>query len=82
MIKKYSLEFILETRHCLDTSFHNSLTEFAEALEITGLDSQPKDEISRFKLNMVTEEPEAVFDICAQIGRIKAVRINEGEAAS
>jgi dihydroxyacetone kinase-like predicted kinase len=75
-MQKYSLEFILHTQDASAEEIHNSLAEFAESLEIAdcqGDGGRGKD----FKVNINTEEPTAIFDICAQFGRIKNVRIDE-----
>lgn len=77
MMQKYRLEFILYVhKPCLE-AIKNSLSEFAEALEIAdfcqGSDTMGKN----FKININTEEPTAVFDVCSQFGRIKTIKVDE-----
>ena len=73
---KYFLEFIITTYNITEEAIKNSLTEFGEGLEIhncQGLECRGKD----FKININTEDPTVIFDICSQFGRIKTVKINE-----
>lgn len=74
-MQKFSLEFTLHTLGpTTPVALRNSLTEFAEALEIAdSADKAGKD----FRISLNTEEPTVIFDICGQLGRIKSVRINE-----
>ena len=75
-IPKYSLEFILHTQDVSEKSLKNSMTEFGEKLEIV----ECNDNIARgknFKVQLFAEDPTIIFDICAQFGRIKSVKINE-----
>jgi hypothetical protein len=75
---RYYLEFILNTYDTTAEIIKDSLTEFAEAIEISQL---PKDDAvqrgENFKINMYTEDPTIIFDTCAQFGRIKSVKVNE-----
>ena len=73
---KYFLEFIITTYNITEEAIKNSLTEFGEGLEIHNcqdLEGRGKD----FKININTEDPTVIFDICSQFGRIKTVKINE-----
>ena len=73
MIKKYHLEFVLLTQSGAPCALRSSLAEFGEELKVTDCpDSYGKS----LKINIVTEEPESVFDICGQFGRIKSVKID------
>lgn len=75
-MQKYRLEFTL---HILDASMQavkNSLFEFGEKIEITdcsAVDAKSGD----FIVHMDTDDPTAIFDICAQFGRIKTIKVNE-----
>lgn len=72
----YSVDFTL---HVYDTSVQtikNALAEFGEGLAVSDCpDCQGRGR--DFKVNLNTENPETVFDICAQFGRIKSVKIDE-----
>jgi len=73
---KYGLEFILQSRNAAGGSLRNQLSEFAENLQI--FESQEAgDGLMDLRLNMVTEDPTVIFDICSQFGRIKTVKIDE-----
>lgn len=70
------MEFIITTYNITEEAIKASLTEFGEGLEIHNCqdcEGRGKD----FKINMNTEDPTVIFDICSQFGRIKAVKINE-----
>ena len=85
-MQKYNLEFILHTQNSSLEVVKNSLSEFGDSLEVSeflpphqcigggGLledNAKGRD----FKINMNTEDPTAIFDICGQIGRIRSVKV-------
>lgn len=73
---KFFLEFIITTYNASKDSIKNSLREFGEELEIqdcSGSDASGRD----FKINLNTEDPTVIFDVCSQFGRIKSVKVNE-----
>lgn len=75
MITKYALEFIL---HATDSSLKiikSSLAEFGNELVVSVDLGQP--ESCNYKVNMITEDPTLVFDLCAQLGRIRSVKVHE-----
>lgn len=75
-IQKYYLEFILHSFSASEQAVKNSLAEFGE--DILVVDCQDETERGKnFKISIKTEDPPVVFDICAQFGRIKTVRIEE-----
>jgi len=77
-IPKFRLEFILQTHDASEKALKSSLAEFGEGITVE--DSMQGGEKGRgFKVILATEDPTAVFDICAQFGRIKTVKIGEGE---
>lgn len=76
MQQKYHLEFILRVHGVTAQKIKNALAEFAEELEIADC-RESKEEPKEFKINVNAEEPTVIFDICAQFGRIKSVRIDE-----
>jgi dihydroxyacetone kinase-like predicted kinase len=67
---KYALEFILCSYSAEDT-IRNSFLEFAEDVEVAALGK------AEFKVSLYAEEPTAIFDICAQLGRIKSAKAEE-----
>ena len=75
-IQQYCLEFILHSFSASGQTIKNSLAEFGENILVT----ECPDETERgknFKVSIKTEDPPVVFDICAQFGRIKTVKISE-----
>ncbi len=75
-MQKYFLEFIITTYNISEDAIKNSLTEFAEYLEIHNCEVT-KGAGRDFKINVNTEDPTMIFDICSQFGRIKAIKVNE-----
>ena len=73
--QKYKLEFTLHAYNTSMQDVKNSLTEFGENFEILD-SSKPQDKGKDFLVNIITEEPELVFDICSQFGRIRSVKID------
>lgn len=76
-IPKYNLEFILHTRSGTIEAIKSSLSEFGDELHIVPCDAQGESG-NNFKINMKAEDPTLIFDICAQLGRIKSVKAEEG----
>ncbi|MDP2940877.1 MAG: hypothetical protein Q8N85_01280 [Candidatus Omnitrophota bacterium] len=72
----YSVEFTLHTYDVSAQTIRNALLEFGAGLAI----SERQESQERgwdFQVQLNTDNPEAVFDICAQFGRIKSVKIDE-----
>ncbi len=74
-MRKYYLEFILNTQTISLETMRNSIVEFGEDLEIFQQDSNVKG--IDFKIHIYTEDPTIIFDTCAQFGKIKSVKIND-----
>ncbi|MCX5702080.1 MAG: hypothetical protein NTW64_03765 [Candidatus Omnitrophica bacterium] len=91
---KYHLEFILYIQDASLDILKNSIIEFGEGLEIIELSDEESDEgnsltsepeeqirerkVKKFKISLHTLDPTIIFDTCAQFGKIKSVKINEG----
>lgn len=78
-MNKYGLEFILESREAAGDSLKRQLSELGERLQVfepQAADNGPRD----LRINIITEDPTAIFDICAQFGRLKTVKVNELKA--
>jgi dihydroxyacetone kinase-like predicted kinase len=73
----YHLEFILEGYNVASEVIKSSLAEFAGAIEISTLPQDNPGKVGNFKIHLNTEDPTVIFDICAQLGRIKSVKIDE-----
>jgi dihydroxyacetone kinase-like predicted kinase len=77
-MNRYYLEFILQSQNASSQDIKNSIIEFGEDLKIT--DYQDGTERHRnFKIQIFTQDPTIIFDTCAQFGRIKSVKIDDGE---
>ncbi|MFA4888248.1 MAG: hypothetical protein WC628_01555 [Candidatus Omnitrophota bacterium] len=75
-MQKYCLEFILHSHNATQEAVRSALAEFGEDLGITPC-QEGFDQAGNYKININTEEPTVIFDICAQFGRIKSVKVNE-----
>jgi len=73
MTEKYKLEFILHTQNSSPKMIKSSLAEFGNELVVS--QCQEQEEKCNYKVNMVTEDPTLVFDLCAQLGRIRSVKV-------
>ncbi|OGX17439.1 MAG: hypothetical protein A3K83_06830 [Omnitrophica WOR_2 bacterium RBG_13_44_8b] len=75
-MQKYRLEFILHVQDVKISAIKSSLSEFSENFSICeSPDSCDKNR--NFKISINTDEPTAIFDICAQFGRIRSIKIDE-----
>lgn len=72
----YKLEFILHTHNSSRESINGSLSEFGEGVEITE-HNDPDSKGNNFKINLITQDPTVIFDMCGQIGRIRQVKVWE-----
>ena len=75
MITKYSLEFILHAKDSSAKMIKSSLAEFGNDLVVSLLEDNK--ESCNYKVNMITEDPVLVFDLCSQLGRIRSVKVGE-----
>jgi dihydroxyacetone kinase-like predicted kinase len=73
MITKYSLEFILHTKNTSAKMIKSSLAEFGNDLVVDPCPDHG--ESCNYKVNMITEDPTLVFDLCSQFGRIRSVKV-------
>ena len=73
MIAKFALEFILHTKNSSAKMIKSSLAEFGNDLVVS--ECLGRGESCNYKVNMITEDPTLVFDLCAQLGRIRSIKI-------
>lgn len=71
-VNKYNLEFMLSARSTSANEIKNSLLDFGDKLEVSACADD------EFKISIRTVDPTLIFDACAQFGRIKSVKIDEG----
>jgi len=76
-MRRYVLEFVLDTHNASLETIRNSLVEFGDCLQISRINQETAGDSESFKIQIQTEEPTAIFDICSEFGRIKSVKINE-----
>lgn len=70
------MEFILNTYSAGAEAIRNAVSEFGESAQVSPVESGTT-ELSSFAVSINTQDPTVVFDICAQFGRIKSVKVNE-----
>ncbi len=78
MIKlpKFRLDFTLHTYNTSLEAVKRTLGEFGEKLDIFEVqDSSQKGK--NFKININTEDPTIIFDVCSQFGRIRSVKVGD-----
>ena len=71
---KFNLELILNTKVASISDIQNSLAELGHALDVQPMLAQNNEE---FKININTDDPTLIFDACAQLGKLKNVKIVE-----
>ena len=59
------------------STVENFLVEWAKELDITECNRNDCAQGKDFKIRMRAQDPTIIFDACAQIGRIKSVKIEE-----
>ena len=77
---RYSLEFILNSPEVNPQKIKDSIMEFGENLSVAELFPEAGKDLKDYKININTEDPTIIFDICSQFGRIKSVKIDEDQA--
>ena len=73
--KEFTMEFILHAYNTTIDQVKNSLAEFGNSLEVVDCDNS-QEKGNNFKVNINTEDPTLVFDVCSQFGRIRSVKVN------
>ncbi len=72
----YRLEFILNT-YAAEKEIRAALAHYGDGLEMFSLPPANHERGNHFKVQMVTPDPTLIFDMCAQYGRIKSVKVEE-----
>ena len=75
MITKYTLEFILHAKGSSTKTVKSVLAEFGSDLVVS--DCQKHTDSGNYQVNMITEDPTLVFDLCSQLGRIRSIKVHE-----
>jgi dihydroxyacetone kinase-like predicted kinase len=77
MMPSYHLEFILNTEVSSLVKIKNSLAEFGNNLKVLEMPQIEGEKGENFQIQIYTQDPTIIFDLCAQFGRIKSIRIKE-----
>ena len=78
MKETYSLEFVLYAYQTSESVLKKSLAEFGCDIEVSRLEKNEPEKGDNFKVCIKTDDPLIVFDACAELGKIKSVKVNEG----
>lgn len=78
MMLKFSLEFILHAKNTSVKKIKSALAEFGNDLVVDPCQDQA--EYCNYKVKMITEDPTLVFDLCAQLGRIRSIKVHESQS--
>ena len=76
MTARYALEFILHSKNSSPKTIKSSLEEFGSALTVS--QSHQQAQACDYNVNMTTDDPTLVFDLCSQMGRIRSIKVHEG----
>jgi|GEM_PF-343802 dihydroxyacetone kinase-like predicted kinase len=78
LLRKFRMEFILGSRGVSEDMLRRALEGIGEDIEMSVCsgEEEMKDEL-RMRVSLGTDDPELVFDICSQYGRIKSAKIEE-----
>ncbi|MFH0855364.1 MAG: hypothetical protein V1869_02440 [Candidatus Omnitrophota bacterium] len=73
---KFKLDFILHTYNTTLEALKTALAEFGEKLDVVDM-ADVSQKGKNFKINIHTEDPTIVFDVCSQFGRIRSVKVED-----
>ncbi len=76
-MKEFCLEFILNSYNATEKTIRASLKGFASGLDVIKQENIHNGAPYDFKINLHSDDPTIIFDICSQLGRIKSIKINE-----
>lgn len=76
-LRKFRLEFVLSSRGMSEDMLRRAIEGIGEEIEIAFCpDSEVNGEV-KFHVYLNTDDPELVFDICSQYGKLMSVKIDE-----
>jgi len=75
---RYYVEFILSADTSVADALEQALIECGENIEVISLPQSDSHREHNFKIQINTVDPTIVFDMCAEYGKIKSVKIDEG----
>jgi len=74
----YNVECILHTSRASVEDLQKALEGFGVDVEIILMPQVDKERGRDFKVHVCTQDPTVVFDVCAEYGRIRSVKVEEG----
>lgn len=77
MKEVYSLEFVLYVYDTSEDALKKAFAGFGYDIAVSFLERNETERGDNFKVCMKTDDPLVVFDACAELGKIKSVRVNE-----
>ncbi len=73
----FRLEFILSVNGTSAETLRTSLVEYTQEFDVQPCGPDPVSERQEYKVNLLTEDPTLIFDLCSQFGRLKSVKVHE-----
>ncbi len=73
----FRLEFTLSVNGASAETLRTSLIEYTQEFDVRSCGSDPGSERQEYRINLVTEDPTLIFDLCSQYGRLKSVKVQE-----
>lgn len=77
---RYELEFVISAYDLKIDLLRDAIAAFGDGIEVAELSNERLSRYSDFRVNISTLDPTVIFDACAEIGRIKSVKIRERES--
>jgi len=78
----FQLDFVLSAYEGGAQGIKAALAEFADEVTIEELPQEEGSRARELRLRLRAAEPEQVFDLCGQFGRIKSVKVAEADSAN
>jgi len=79
-MQKFSLEFILSASNASAEMILHSLMQAGEGAKVLEIPQRQEPQTESFQVQVSTQDPTLIFDICSQFGRIRSIRIDEKKA--
>ncbi len=77
MITVYHLDFVLSAADTSSDVLKKSLEGCVDNPEILEMPDENSQKCKNFMIQVRTQDPTLIFDICSQYGKISSVRVNE-----
>lgn len=77
LLRKFRMKFILGGRCLSEDMLRRALEDTGENLELSSAGEEDVCGETRIHVSLGTDDPELIFDICSQYGRIRSAKIEE-----